>query len=87
MCLWAAATEVAPQAGKAQEEEEVDGVEEFENELDAMVVEDDAPSEEPPSPRRLRCVLLLYTAVGAECRRPYCCICTAEGADDCGAPL
>lgn len=54
MCLWAAATEAAPQTDKAQAGEEVDDIEEFENELDAMVVEDDAPSEEPPSPRRLR---------------------------------
>lgn len=63
MCLWAAATEAVPQADKAQAVEDVDDVEEFENELDAMVVEDDAPSEEPPSPRRLR-----YPASSAECR-------------------
>lgn len=55
MCLWAAATETAPRADKAREEE-VDDVEEFENELDAMVVDGDAdaPSGEPPSPRKLR---------------------------------
>eukprot|EP00752_Nemacystus_decipiens_P011907 g10558.t1 len=53
MCLWAAATDVAPQEDRATEEEEVDDIEEFETELDAMVVEDDAPSEEPPSPRKV----------------------------------
>lgn len=69
MCLWAAATEAAPQADKAKEREEVGDVEEFENELDAMIVEveddADAPSEEPSSPRRLR-----YAQPAAECRPP-----------------
>ena len=71
MCLWAAATEAAPHADKAQEEERVDDVEEFENELDAMVVEDEAPSEEPPSPRKLRCTRQRVT-------QPTRCTCTSQ---------
>lgn len=57
MCLWAAATEAVPQVANAKGEEEVDDIEDFENELDAMVVEDEdvtAQGERPPSPRRLR---------------------------------
>lgn len=58
-CLWAAATEAVPQAAHAKAKGEVGDVEEFENELDAMAVEDgdeDVPTEEkrPNSPRRLR---------------------------------
>lgn len=64
MCLWAAATETAPRADKAREEE-VDDVEEFENELDAMVVDGDAgaPSGEPPSPRKLRWDTYIQTSL------------------------
>jgi len=60
MCLWAAATEAAPQATDAKGGGEVGDIEEFENELDAMAVEDgeeeDVPEEEErrTSPRRLR---------------------------------
>lgn len=62
-CLWAAVTtaaasKAAPQVDNATAVDPVDGVEEFESQLDAMVVEEDddapAPSEKPPSPRRQR---------------------------------
>lgn len=53
----AAATEAAPPVDKATAVQPVDDVEEFESEMDAMMVDDDdapAPSEKPPSPGRMR---------------------------------
>lgn len=75
MCLWAAATEAAPRVGKAQTADELDDVEEFESELDAMVVEGDAPSEEHPSPRRLR-----YHGTGSRYTAAAFCSCMSTAA-------
>lgn len=83
MCVWAAATEATPQV---DETSAADSVKEFEDELDAIaagVDDEEAPLEEPSSPRRLRyhpcCISVLHSRCttcgvsqvsGGACRPP-----------------
>lgn len=63
LCCWAAATEAVPDVGK-----EIAGLEDFENELGLMVTEsedeeqEEEPSNDTPSPGRLRWVVGLVHA-------------------------